>query len=203
MKTTFATALLAASLLAGGCKKDHDVKLNRYTLEPASEVEWRGYKKDGQHHGAFSVTGQDLLVENGTLKSGSFTIPIASITNFDLPADMKPLLLEHLKSADFFNAALHPNASFAITKVSPLPGGKAGAVEGANYAVEGNFTLLDKTLPLTFPARITLTGGKLNAEAVLKIDRTKWGMTSYADPNGPLYIYPEVDLHLKLSGTRE
>ncbi len=203
MKTLFATALLAASLLAGGCKKDDDVKMTRYGLESTSVAEWRGYKKDGHHHGAFTVNGQDLLVENGKLKSGAFTIPIASITNFDLPDEMKPLLLEHLKSADFFNAALHPNASFAITKVSPLPGGKAGAVEGANYEVEGNFSLLDKTLPLTFPARITLSGGKLNAEAILKIDRTKWGMTSFSNPNGQLYIYPEVDLHLKFSGTQQ
>ena len=203
MKTLLATALLAASILAGGCKKDDDVKMIRYGLESTSVVEWRGYKKDGQHLGAFTVDGQNLLVENGKLRSGTFTIPIASITNFDLPDDMKPLLLEHLKSADFFNAVLHPYASFAITKVNPLPGGKAGAVEGANYEVEGNFTLLDKTLPLTFPARITLTGGKLNAEAVLKIDRTKWGMTSYSDPSGELYIYPDVDLRLKLAGTQE
>jgi polyisoprenoid-binding protein YceI len=203
MKTLLATALLAASLLAGGCKKDDDVKLNRYTLEPASAVEWWGRKPDGQHHGAFSVNGQDLLVENGKLKSGTFTIPIASISNFDLPDEMKPVLLEHLKSADFFNAALHPNATFAITKVGPLTGNRAGSVDGANYEVSGHFTLLGKTLPLTFPARITLQNGKLNAEAVLTIDRTRWGMTSFSDPAAALYIYPDVDLHLKLSGTQQ
>ncbi len=117
-----------------------------------------------------------------------------------MPASVKPALLDHLNSSDFLNLALHPEARFTITEVAPYTGGAVTAIEGANCLIEGNFTLLDKTNPIRFPARVIIIGGKIHTEAILQIDRTKWGMSSFSDPAAPLYILPRVDLHLKLSG---
>jgi polyisoprenoid-binding protein YceI len=65
---------------------------------------------------------------NGHIKDGSFVIPIASIKNFDLPDEVKPQHLQHLESPDFFNMALHPNATFQITKVQPYSKAEDGAI---------------------------------------------------------------------------
>jgi polyisoprenoid-binding protein YceI len=202
LKTLLVIALVSAAFLLGSCKKNDEAQTNRYALDSTSRAEWKGYKPDGHHAGSFAVISQNLVAENGTLKSGDFVIPIATIDNFDLPDAVKPALLEHLKSPDFFNLALHPEARFSITKVTPYAGGEITAVEGANYLIHGNFTLLNKTNPIRFPARVTVTGGKINAEAILQIDRTQWGMNSFSDPAGPLYILPRVDLHLKLAGKK-
>jgi len=200
LKSLFAITSLSATFLLGSCKNNDAVQANRYALDATSRAEWKGYKPDGHHAGSFAVTGQNLVAENGKLQRGEFVIPIATIENFDLPDAVKPVLLEHLKSPDFFNLALYPEARFVITGVTPYLGGATPAVEGANCLIEGNFTLLDKTNPIRFPARVTITGGKITAEAILQIDRTKWGMNSFSDPAAPLYILPRVDLHLKLSG---
>ncbi len=202
LKTLFSLTLLSATFLLGGCKKTDEVQVNQYILDSTSLAEWKGYKKDGQHTGSFSVTGQNLVAVRGQLKSGDFVIPIASIKNFDLPAQVKPALLDHLKSPDFFNLALHPEAKFCITKVTPYAGGDALAVEDANCLITGDFTLLNKTNSVSFPARVTFSNGKMSAEAILQIDRTKWGMNSYSDPAAELYILPQVDMHLKLSASK-
>lgn len=200
IKSLFVVASMSAAFLLASCEKDDAVRADRYTLDATSRAEWKGYKPDGHHAGSFAVTSQNLVAENGTLKSGDFVIPIATIENFDLPDAVKPALLEHLKSPDFFNLALYPEARFTITEVTPYEGGETPAIEGANYLIGGNFTLLNKTNPIRFPARVTLTGGTLQAEAILQIDRTQWGMNSFSDPAAPLYILPRVDLHLKLAG---
>lgn len=200
LKAMLSLTLLAATCLLGSCKKSDDLQVNQYVLDTTSRAEWKGYKPDGHHTGSFSVRSEHLVARNDKLKSGDFVIPIASIENFDLPAEVKPALLDHLKSPDFFNLALHPEARFTITEVTPYPAGGVTAIEGANCLIKGNFTMLNKTNPVSFPARVTFSGGKMNAEAILQIDRTRWGMNSFSDPNAPLYILPKVDLHLKLSG---
>jgi polyisoprenoid-binding protein YceI len=221
MKKLIVPVLVACTLLVASCENSHNIApekevalteknianpvMRRYSLNAeTSIVEWKGYSPGVSHQGSFRVSGEDIEVVNGKIKGGIFRIPIASIQNYDLPEDVKPILLEHLKSPDFFNLALYPEASFTIKRVVPLPYPLAGELTGANYQVTGNFTMLGKTNEISFPARIVLTGNAISVEAVFKIDRTKWGMTYAADPAlGNHHIYPEVDLHLTLSGTRK
>lgn len=205
MKKIISTAMLAFVIIFGSCQKTETSPKQKYSLdEDTSVAEWTGYGQGIQHDGSFAVTGQDLEVVNGRLKSGSFRIPISSIKNFNLPPEVKDLLLNHLKSPDFFNMALHPEARFTISRVTPLQPGAANAIEGANHLVTGDFTLLGKTNQISFPAKITVSGESFLAEAILKLDRTKWGMTYGADPAlGEHYIAPDVDLHLKLSGRKQ
>jgi polyisoprenoid-binding protein YceI len=171
--------------------------------ESKSVIEWSGASPNTSHQGSFGVTSSGIQVEDGTIKGGSFVIPIASIKNFDLPKTIKPVLLKHLKSKDFFNIALYPEASFTITQVVPLVQASAGAVAGANMLVTGNFTMLGQTHPITFPARIAMQDDAVAIEATFKLDRTKWGMNYAADPAlKNRHIYPEVDIHLKLAANR-
>ena len=162
-------------------------------------MEWAG--PAANHIGTFAVESEDIKVKKNQLHSGSFVIPISSITDFDLPEEVKPVLLNHLKSADFFNMALYPEAKFNITSVQPYSGTDQNAIDGANTLITGDITLLDQTHSISFPANINITNGTMHAEAKLIIDRTQWGMNYAADPAlGDHHIYPDVNIHLKLIG---
>lgn len=168
-----------------------------------SVVEWWGRSLETEHHGSFSVQGRFIEVVGSKVKKGTFTIPIVSIKNFDLPEEFKTVLLDHLKSSDFFNLALYPNASFILEEMVPTVKDAEGAMAGANCTLSGDFTMLDKTLEISFPAKVVISDKQLFVSAKFSIDRTQWGMTYGTDSTlGDHYIYPDVDLHLKLSASR-
>ncbi|MFD2512248.1 YceI family protein [Pontibacter locisalis] len=201
MKKVFLSAcVLFSALCFTSCEKE-EVSKSTYALDQSnSKVKWKGYSPVLFHDGSFNVQSQDIKVEDGRVVSGTFTIPIASIENFDLPDHIKPVLLEHLKSPDFFNLALHPTAFFKITKVQELTNGAAGT----NYTVTGDFTMLGQTHPITFPAKIAVEGSNLNLDANFKLDRTKWGMNYAADPAlGEHHILPEVDIEFDLTAHKK
>ena len=201
MKKSFLPfAILLGAICFTSCD-DEDVTRSTFALdEENSEVVWKGYSPTVYHDGSFAVESQGIEVVDGNVKGGTFTIPISSIKNFDLPDEVKPVLLDHLKSPDFFNMALHPSASFKITHVKPL----SSPAEEANHTVTGEFTMLGQTHPITFPAMITLNGSELDIIASFEIDRTKWGMTYAADPAlGEHHILPKVDIRLDLSAHKQ
>ncbi len=168
-----------------------------------SIIEWTGASPNTAHQGSFEVTSQGIQVIDSMITAGSFTIPIASIENYDLAKVVKPVLIKHLKSEDFFNVKLYPEATFTITSVEPITSAAEGAIEGANVLVTGDFSLIGATHPLTFPAKISFEDNAFSAEAIFKLDRTQWGMNYAADPAlENRHIYPEVDIHLKLSGIK-
>ena len=104
----------------------------------------------------------------------------------------------HLKSADFFNVKKYPTAYFKST---------AWQFEGDKVkSVKGDLTLLDKTHP------VTLTATKFNcydspmlgAEACggdfeTIIDRTKWGITTFADGG----MMKDIKLSIQVEGSKK
>ncbi|MBC5991941.1 YceI family protein [Pontibacter cellulosilyticus] len=195
-KVILSACVLFSAFCFTSCEEEEVDKSTFALQESSSVVKWKGYSPGLFHDGSFQVQSQDIQVEDGKVSAGTFTIPIATIENFDLPAEVKPVLLEHLKSPDFFNLALHPAATFKITEVQPL----SNTTEGANYTVTGNFTMLGQTHPITFPAKIKLAGSNLELDANFKLNRTKWGMTYAADPElGEHHILPEVDITFDLT----
>jgi polyisoprenoid-binding protein YceI len=147
---------------------DEGVQSYNYSLDrEKSLVEWTGSSPKVSHKGSFDVISDGIQVVNGRVVAGTFIIPIASIKNYDLPNTVKPVLLKHLKSEDFFNMALFPEAGFSITEVVPLDTITAGAVKDANTWVKGNFTMLGQEHPIDFPSSIILEGDDLKVEALL------------------------------------
>lgn len=207
MKKQFLTLLTLAALATTSCT-DHDAPASttNYRLNDSSVAEWKGYLKTGYfNEGSIDVESNSFVIENGKVKSGNFTLPLSSIVNFNLPTDeLKHQLVHHLQSADFFDMALHPNITFEIMSVSPFSGGGPGVVSGANYEVTGHLTLLGKSNPVTFPARIEVNGDAFKLEATTQFDRTLWGMNYATEPGLPdeASIKPGIDVHLKLSGNK-
>lgn len=198
MNHSFAAILWSLALLSS-CDQIN-IPPSSYSVNRATSlVTWKGSAPDHSHIGSFQIMGTLSLTPNGQLEAGSFQIPIGSITDSDLASPAKDQLLDHLKSADFFNLLAYPEASFTITQVGTYRGPPPAALPGANTLITGDFTLLGQTHSITFPSIVTLTADSLRAQAVLTIDRTQWGMTRYSDSTATgLYVLPQVSLQLTL-----
>ena len=64
-----------------------------------------------------------------------------------------PDLTKHLKTADFFDVAKYPEATFVSTAIKP------GGEKGASHTVTDNLTLHGATKSITFPATIAADSG--------------------------------------------
>ncbi|QNF34237.1 YceI family protein [Adhaeribacter swui] len=203
MKIVFLSILLILTFVYNGIFSPNQAKVN-FTLDPdKSIVEWSGASPKVSHQGSFAVTCQELQITDEQIQGGTFVIPIASIKNYDLPKAIKPVLLKHLKSKDFFNLALYPEAIFKITQVEPLIVPAVGDTTAANTRVTGDLTLLGQTHAISFPAKIEVQENNVLVDAAFKLDRTQWGMNYAADPAlDNRHIFPEVAIRLKVAGSR-
>lgn len=146
-----------------------------YNVDTASSlVNWEGTKPGGKHVGTLSLKSGSVSVNNGNIQSGDFVLDMASIvcTDEGMDDEAKGKLARHLSSPDFFDVAKFPEAKFAITKVSPLKD-----VEGATHSIEGNLTMKEKTLNVTFNAKVDITDSGVSAESSnFVINRLDWGV---------------------------
>lgn len=165
-----------------------------------SSVTWKGTKKMGSFHtGGISVKeGQVEVDKKNKVTSGSVSIDMATITNEDLKGspDYQKKLVGHLSSEDFFNATKFPTSNFKIVSVAPTK-------NKDEVLVKGELTMIGKTNPIEFPAKITVANGVMTGEAQVKVDRTKWGL-KYGSGNffkelaGDKIINDDFELTLKL-----
>lgn len=172
-----------------------------------STVKWTGYHKGGLNprFGIMKTAGT-LSVDNGNLVSGSLTSEVSTLVTD--PASVDPKASEgktsadldgHLKSADFFDAAKYPSVKFDITKVEDLVAGTASKVEGANKTVSGNLTIKDKTVNVTFPAKVEVTANEVKLASKFTINRQDWGLSYGTDGDAKDWmISQEVDLELNV-----
>lgn len=154
-----------------------------YAVTDESSITWNGEKNvvGKGHNGTIGLTGGSLIVEDGNITAGNFTIDMKSIAvTDDMPEEKKGYLIAHLagtsgddkKDGDFFQVTKYPTAKFEITEVTPV------TKEGATHTISGNLTMLDKTNNITFDANVSTEGETLTATtAPFAIDRTKWGIT--------------------------
>lgn len=162
------SVLAAVVLMAGVAQADV------YVLDTkASVVDWKGTKKLGSfHNGKISVKGGEVTTDKkNVVTKGSVVIDMATISNDDLAgdADSQKKLVGHLSSDDFFNVKKYPTSTFTIKSVAPT-------ANPNEFTVKGDFTMIGKTAALEFPATIKTEAGAMTADAVVKVDRTKWGL---------------------------
>lgn len=194
MKRISYLRIMAFCALAACSQKDTNTTTAYKVNESQSSIEWKGSAPTHFHRGAFKVSGTLQTNKERKITGGDFNIPIASISNFDLSGEEQNELLKHLKSSDFFNVAIHPEARFHITKVEDY----TDASSPANAKITGEFTMIGATHSISFPAIVKVENGKLSAEGNFTLNRLNWGMNSYNDPEKGLYILPDVDLVIKI-----
>ena len=121
--------------------------------------------------GEFGKTAGKVQIDDADLSKSSVevTIEVGSVDTRDEKRD------NHLKSADFFDAAKFPTITFKSTKVAP---GKDGAL-----TVTGDLTMRGVTKPVTLDGSITKAitdpGGftRRGASFTGKLDRKAWGVS--------------------------
>lgn len=168
----------------------------------ASKVEWTGAKPTGQHNGTIAISEGSLMLTDGNVVGGKFTIDMNSIVDLDLTsAEDNGKLVGHLKSPDFFDSEKYPTAVFVITSVEALSGNA-----DATHSITGNLTMKDATKSVTFPAKVSLEGNTLTATTPdFVIDRTQWnvqyGSKTIFNDLKDKFINDEIGLKITLSAT--
>lgn len=125
-----------------------------------------GKKVGGAHTGTVALLPESTIQVNsdGTLIGGVIIAALNQITNSDLTdTGMNAKLVEHLKSADFFDTAKNPTAVFKATKV-----------EASN--VTADVTIRGVTKTLTFPVTLTKDNEGYLLSAKINISRADFGI---------------------------
>jgi len=156
----------------------------------ASSIAWLAKKVTGEHNGTVGISAGALNVDGNKLIGGNFTIDLKTIKDLDLTdPGYNQKLVGHLSSGDFFEVEKFPTATFVITKV-------------AGKQVTGNLTAKGITKSITFPAEITVKGGKVIAKANITIDRTdfniRYNSKKFFESIGDKAIYDDFALTVSL-----
>ncbi|HEY0761399.1 MAG TPA: YceI family protein [Pyrinomonadaceae bacterium] len=166
------------------------VQGQKYVITPQnSKVEFIGSKVTGSHNGSFGdFSGQVDYAGTPEQSRVSITIKSESLTT-DTPD-----LTKHLKTADFFDVAKFPEATFVSTSIKP------GGEKGASHTVTGNLTLHGVTKAVTFPATISVTPDAATVDSTFSINRKDFGI-NYAGQADNL-IRDDVVLKLTIRATK-
>ncbi len=156
-----------------------------------SNIDWVGRKVTGAHNGTIAVKEGELILNDGKLAGGKFTIDTTSIKILDVtdPAT-NAQFAGHLASDDFFSIEKYPEATLQITSVS------------GNH-VEGDLTIKGITQAVGFDADINVNGNVLTTTGKLVIDRTKYGIKfrsgNFFKDLGDTLIYNDFELNVNVT----
>lgn len=156
-----------------------------------SNIDWLGKKVTGAHNGTVSIKQGELILVDGKLTGGRFTIDTTSIKILDIadPAT-NAQFASHLASDDFFGSEQFPEAVFEITGVQ-------------NSHVDGNLTIKGITNPISFDVNIHNEGNVLAASGKIIVDRTKYGIRfrsgNFFKDLGDTLIYNDFELSVTLT----
>lgn len=150
---------LLLTLLAGLFFAFRPAATTYQAVPAASQLTWTGYAEAGS------------WAPSGTLqlRRGTFAHDGKSLTQARFEFDMNTIahtdatLQQHLRGADFFDAAHFPVAVFVLREV-------------VNGQAIGDLTLKNITKPVRFPLTITPHPQGLRVQGAATIDRTQFGV---------------------------
>ncbi len=162
----------------------------KYSISPEnSKIEFVGSKVTGSHNGSFGKFSGTIDYAGQPEKSRvNISIDLDSLTADD------PKLTAHLKTADFFDVAQYPQATFQSTEI------KAGGEKGATHTITGNLQMRGVTKSVTFPATIAVTPEAVTVDSSFAINRKDFGI-NYAGAADNL-IRDDVVLTLRVRGVK-
>ena len=162
----------------------------KYQITPQnSKIEFVGSKVTGSHNGSFQkFSGEIDFVGAPERSRVNITIDADSLTVDDEG------LTKHLKTADFFDVAKYPQATFVSTEIKP------GGEKGATHTITGNLTMHGVTKAVTFPATIAVTPDVATVDSSFSINRKDFGI-NYAGARDNL-IRDNVVLTLRVRANK-
>ena len=165
-------------------------------LPAQSGIEWTGKKITGSHNGTIAIKAGTLLVEDGKLIGGKFSIDTTSIKILDITdPDTNAQFAAHLASDDFFASNLFPIAAFETSVVTPISTGL--------YHIDGILTIKGIAAPVEFDVMVETGNSMIRAAGKIMVDRTLYGMKfrsgNFFKDLGDTLIYNEFDLTVNIS----
>lgn len=157
-----------------------------------SKIEFTGSKVTGKHDGGFKQFSGTIDLVDNKAEASQVSVEIDMNSVFT-DADG---LTDHLKTADFFDVAKYPKASFTSTKIVPDVEKGAG-----NYTITGDFELHGTKKAITFPATITINDSGVAVKSEFAINRKDFGIV-YAGKTDDL-IRDDVVIRLDLNAPRK
>jgi polyisoprenoid-binding protein YceI len=171
LSTSAVQGLLQDGQLAGSWTLD----AARSEVRLASRGMWglvpvKGIFRQVSGHGSVSAAGD---------ATGVITVAAGSIDTKNKKRD------DHLRSADFLDAASHPDITFTVDGVTPGIGGAQ---------VTGSLTVHDRTRPVSFDARVSsFDGAEISLDADVEVNRADYGLTS--NPLGMASMNNTISIH--------
>jgi len=107
------------------------------------------------------VTGNGTASAAGDV-TGTITVAARSVDTKNKKRD------EHLRSADFFDAANHPDITFTVDGIKPGNGG---------VRVTGRLTVRGQTRPVSFDATVSSAEGETRLDGEIQVNRADFGLT--------------------------
>lgn len=177
------------------------VTLGSYKLDTEKSVlAWRGEFVTGfAEEGTLKLqTGEMNLMADGRA-SGEFVIDMNTLESIP----HKDMLVNHLRSADFFEVATYPTSTFVLKTMEPTS--EDGAKDG-RFVLGGDLTIKGKTLPISFIATLTEDTDSLSAVATFAINRADWEVkynsSKFFSGLGDKVIRDAVQITLDLKGVK-
>jgi len=165
-----------------------------------SEITWTGKKVAGQHTGNISISEGSFVLKDGLIVSGEFIVDMNSITCTDIEDEgANQSLINHLKSADFFDSEKYPYAKFVIKNSKKK--------DNNFYEANGSITIKDISKPYNFRFTYRVDDKNFMALSNIIINRAdfnvKYNSSSFFKNLGDKVIYDNFDLHIKLVAIKE
>jgi len=107
------------------------------------------------------VTGNGTVTAAGQV-TGTVTIAAGSV---DTKNDRRD---KDLRSAKIFDAAGHPDITYAVDGIQPA---------GEGVRVTGSLTVRGRTRPLSFDATVSVAAGEVRLDAEVPVNRADFGLT--------------------------
>ena len=173
------------------------METQKFAIESAqSNIDWVGRKVTGAHNGTISIKEGTLILNDGQLAGGEFTIDTTTIVILDVTdPGTNAQFAGHLASADFFASEQYPEAKFVITS--------AEASGENSYRINGNLTIKGITHPVAFDATLTNTHDAITASGKVVVDRTLYDMKfrsgNFFKDLGDNLIYNNFDLNISIT----
>ncbi len=158
-----------------------------------SKVEFVAAKVTRSHQGSFKQFAGTIDLNSNSMPDSRVSIDIdtASVVTDE------PDLTAHLKTADFFDVAKFPKATFTSTKIEP------SNTSGATHTVTGNLELHGVKKSLTFPATIQVTSDGAAVTAEFAINRRDFGIIYAGKADDLIRDGVVIKLTLKVPRTKQ
>ena len=158
-------------------------------IKEKSSISWVGAKVTRDHNGKFNDFDGYLEYQGGQPSRIAFEIDLNSITSDE------EKLTGHLKSADFFDVAKFPRATFVSSSLTAAPAGAQPA--GTTHILKGMLNMHGVEREVTVPVTAAVTPEGVRATSQFTINRHDWGI-SYRGAADDLIkdnVLIKLDLH--------